>query len=153
MAQLCQYQDDLERLNTRVLIVSLGTDPEVTQIGLTEAQARDKFGSAVMTGDWPMTRVDRARADGDTAGFIKLVHKKDGALLGATIVAARAGEMIHEWIVALHEGINVGDLSNAIHVYPTYSVAGQQAAAHTRIDRLLSGTSGRIVRGLTHLMR
>jgi len=69
-----------------------------------------------MTCDWPMARVDRARTDGDTAGLIKLVHKKDGTLLGATIVAARAGEMIHEWIEALHEGIKVGDLSNAIHV-------------------------------------
>ena len=87
------------------------------------------------------------------AGFIKRVHKKDGTLLGATIVASRAGEMIHEWIVALHQRIKVGDLSTAIHVYPSYSVAGQQAAATIRIDRLLSGTSGRVVRGLTHLMR
>jgi pyruvate/2-oxoglutarate dehydrogenase complex dihydrolipoamide dehydrogenase (E3) component len=129
------------------------TDPEVAHIGLTETQAREKFGDAVMTCDWPMARVDRARTDGDTAGFIKLVHKKDGSLLGATIVASRAGEMIHEWIVALHEDIKVGDLASAIHVYPSYSVAGQQAAAAIRIDRLLSGTSGRVVRGLAHLMR
>jgi pyruvate/2-oxoglutarate dehydrogenase complex dihydrolipoamide dehydrogenase (E3) component len=129
------------------------TDPEVAHIGLIETQARDKFGDAIMTCDWPMARVDRARIDGDTAGFIKLVHKQDGTLLGATIVASRAGEMIHEWIVALHEGIKVGDLSNAIHVYPSYSVAGQQAAAAIRIDRLLSGTSGRVVRRLAHLMR
>lgn len=129
------------------------TDPEVAHIGLTETQARDKFGDAIMICDWPMARVDRARTDGETAGFIKLVHKKDGSLLGATIVASRAGEMIHEWIVALHEGIKVGDLASAIHVYPSYSVAGQQAAAAIRIDRLLSGTSGRVVRGLAHLMR
>ena len=129
------------------------TDPEVAHVGLTEIQARERFGEAVMTCDWPMARVDRARTEGDTAGFIKLVHKKDGTLLGATIVASRAGEMIHEWIVALHEGIKVGDLSNAIHVYPTYSIAGQQAAAAIRIDRLLSGASGHVVRGLVHLMR
>ena len=129
------------------------TDPEVAHIRLIETQAREKFGDAIMTCDWPMARVDRARTDGDTAGFIKLVHKQDGTLLGATIVASRAGEMIHEWIVAMHEGIKVGDLSNAIHVYPSYSVAGQQAAAAIRIDRLLSGTSGRVVRRLVHLMR
>jgi pyruvate/2-oxoglutarate dehydrogenase complex dihydrolipoamide dehydrogenase (E3) component len=52
-----------------------------------------------------------------------------------------------------HQGIKVGDLSSAIHVYPSYSVAGQQVAAAIRIDRLLSGTSGRVVRGLAHLMR
>ncbi len=129
------------------------TDPEVAHVGLMEMEARERFGDAVMICDWPMARVDRARTDGDTAGFIKLVHKKDGTLLGATIVAARAGEMIHEWIVALHEGIKVGDLSNAIHVYPSYSIAGQQAAAAIRISRLLSGTSGRVVRGLARLSR
>jgi len=129
------------------------TDPEVAHVGLTESQAREKSGDDVMTCEWPMTRVDRARAEGDTAGFIKLVHKHDGSLLGATIVAGRAGEMIHEWIVALHEGIKVGDVSNAIHVYPTYSVAGMQAAAAIRVNRLLSGRSGQVVRGLARLMR
>lgn len=129
------------------------TDPEVAHIGLTEEQARKKFGDAVMTCWWPMETVDRARAEGDTAGFIKLVHKKDGTLLGATIVARRAGEMIHEWIVALDRGLKVGDLANAIHVYPTYSTASMQAAAAIRVEQLLSGTSGRIVRGLARLMR
>jgi pyruvate/2-oxoglutarate dehydrogenase complex dihydrolipoamide dehydrogenase (E3) component len=128
------------------------TDPEVAHVGLMEAQARERFGDAIMTCDWPMGRVDRARTDRDTAGFVKLVHKKDGTLLGATIVAARAGEMIHEWIVALHHGIQVGDLASAIHVHPSYSVAGQQAAAAIRPDRLLSGTSGRVVLRLAHLM-
>ena len=129
------------------------TDPEVAHVGMTETQARSKFNDEVMICDWPMARVDRARTDRDTAGFIKLVHKKDGTLLGATIVAGRAGEMIHEWIVALHQGIKIGDLSDVIHVYPSYSIAGQQAAAAIRIDRLLSGTSGRVVRALASLIR
>jgi pyruvate/2-oxoglutarate dehydrogenase complex dihydrolipoamide dehydrogenase (E3) component len=132
---------------------SQGGIPDAQCIGLTEAEARDQFGDAIMTCDWPMARVDRARTDGDTVGFVKLVHKKDGTLLGATVVGSRAGEMIHEWIVALHKGIKVGDLSNAIRVYPSYSVAGQQAAAAIRIDRLLNGISGRVVRGLAQLMR
>ena len=100
-----------------------------------------------------MTRVDRARAEGNTAGFLKLVHRRDGTLLGTTIVAERAGETIHEWIVALDRGLKVGDLADPIHVYPTYSTAGWQAAAAVRIEQLLSGTSGRVLRGLTRLMR
>jgi len=100
-----------------------------------------------------MRHVDRARAEGDTAGFMKLVHKKDGRLLGATIVAARAGEMIHEWIVALNRGLKVGDLADVIHVYPTYSTVIMQAAAHIRVEQLLSGTSGRVIRGLARLIR
>lgn len=129
------------------------TDPEVAHVGLTEEQAREKFGDAVMICQWPMEKVDRARAEGNIAGFLKLIHKKDGTLLGATIVAARAGEMIHEWIVALDRGLKVGDLANAIHVYPTYSTASMQAAAAIRVSQLLSGTSGRVVRGLVRLMR
>ena len=129
------------------------TDPEVAHVGLGEDEAREKFGDDVMTCEWPMEKVDRARAEGNTEGFIKLIHRKNGTLLGATIVAARAGEMIHEWIVALEQGLKVGDLSNAIHVYPTYSIASMQAAAAVRVNRLLSGTSGRVVHGLARLMR
>jgi pyruvate/2-oxoglutarate dehydrogenase complex dihydrolipoamide dehydrogenase (E3) component len=127
------------------------TDPEVAHVGLTEAQARARFGDEVKTYRWPMERVDRARAEGDTAGFIKLIHKKDGTLLGATIVAGRAGEMIHEWIAALDRGLKVGDLADVIHVYPTYSTGSWQAAAAIRLEQLLSGTSGRVIRGLARL--
>lgn len=129
------------------------TDPEVAQAGLIEAAARKQHGDDVMTCKWPMARVDRAIAEGDTSGFMKLIHKKDGELLGITIVAARAGEMIHEWIVALDRRLKVGDLSRIIHIYPTYSTASMQGAAEIRISQLLSGASGRVVRRLVHLLR
>ena len=129
------------------------TDPEVAHVGMTEAQARANHSDEVMICEWPMARVDRARAEGDTAGFIKLVHMKKGTLLGATIVAGRAGEMIHEWIVALAHGLKVGDVASSLHVYPTYSTGSMQAAAHIRVARLLSGTSGQVIRGLSRLMR
>ena len=130
------------------------TDPQIAHIGLTEDQAREKFApDALMTCEWPMEKVDRARTDGSTDGFVKLVHKKNGDLLGATIVAAHAGEMIHEWIAALGQGLKVGDLAGVIHIYPTYSTASMQAAAAIRVEQLLSGASGRVVRGLARLMR
>jgi pyruvate/2-oxoglutarate dehydrogenase complex dihydrolipoamide dehydrogenase (E3) component len=129
------------------------TDPEVAHVGLTEEQAREQQGDDVLTCDWPMTRVDRARTDRDTAGAIRLVHHRNGTLLGATIVAGRAGEMIHEWLVVLQKGIKVADLSNALHVYPTYSVASMQAASEIRINQFLNGTSGKVVRSLARLMR
>lgn len=129
------------------------TDPEVAHIGFTEEQAREKYGDVVMTCDWPMERVDRARTEGDTKGFIKLVHKKDGTVLGVTIIAGRAGEMIHEWIVAMEHELKIGDIAQAIHVYPTYSTASMQAAADIRVSQLLSGTSGRLIKGLSRLIR
>lgn len=60
-------------------------------------------------------------------GSVKLVHPPDGTLLGATIVARRAGEMIHEWILAAEQGLRVGDLANPLHVYPTFAMANMQA--------------------------
>jgi pyruvate/2-oxoglutarate dehydrogenase complex dihydrolipoamide dehydrogenase (E3) component len=128
------------------------TDPEVAHVGLGEDEARARFGDDVKTCEWPMAQVDRARTEGDTGGFMKLVHTKGGTLLGATIVAARAGEMIHEFILAMDKGIKVGDLANTIHVYPTYSTAGMQAAAQIRVEQLLSGTSGKVIRRLARLM-
>jgi pyruvate/2-oxoglutarate dehydrogenase complex dihydrolipoamide dehydrogenase (E3) component len=129
------------------------TEPEVAHVGLGEAQARQRYGDGFMTYRWPMDKVDRARTEGDPTGFVKLVYRKNGTLLGVTIVAAQAGEMIHEWIVALDQGIKVGDLSNALHVYPTYSIAAMQAAADIRVQQVLNGTSGWVLRGLARLMR
>ena len=128
------------------------TDPEVAHVGFGERDARDRFGDQVRIFHWDLERIDRARTDGASNGFIKLVHKKDGTLLGATIVAPHAGEMLHEWVLALQRGIKVGDLSHAIHVYPTYSMGNMRASAAIRIEGLLDGASGKILRGLSHWM-
>lgn len=120
---------------------------------MSESEAVEKLGDTVMTCYWPMERVDRALAEGETDGFIKLVHTKNGNVLGATIVGARAGEMIQEWTIALDQRMKVGDVARSIHVYPTYSMASMQAAADIRVGQLLGGTSGRVIRGLSRLMR
>ena len=129
------------------------TDPEVAHAGLSEAQARTRFGESVMVCLWPLDRVDRALAEGDSTGFVKLLHRADGTILGATIAAARAGEMIQEWSLAMDRGLKMGDVANSIHIYPTYATANMQAAAHIRVEQLLAGTSGRVVRGLARLAR
>lgn len=129
------------------------TDPEVAQAGLTEQQARKRYGDDVLTHTWPMSQVDRARTEGSTEGFTKIVHRRDNTLLGATIVAERAGEAIHEWVVALAQGMKVSDLATIIHVYPTYSTAAMQAAAAIRIEGMMGGASGRVIRGLAQLIQ
>ena len=129
------------------------TDPEVAHVGLSEAEARRRHGEDVATCDWPLAKVDRARTDGNVVGFVKLVHRKDGRLLGATMASERAGEAIQEWVVAIERGLKVGDLANVIHIYPTYATANMQAAAAIRVQQLLSGTSGAVIRGLSRLVR
>jgi pyruvate/2-oxoglutarate dehydrogenase complex dihydrolipoamide dehydrogenase (E3) component len=110
------------------------TDPEVARVGITEAQAAHRRGRVAHL---PMAELDRAIAAGQTDGFIKLIAGRrqllgnlgGGRILGATIVASRAGEMIHEPSLAMATGMFTGRLAQATHAYPTWSYGVQLAAA------------------------
>jgi len=99
------------------------THPEVAHVGLSEQDATEK-GVAIDTFVQPLSEVDRAVADGDTEGFVK-VHVKKGTdrILGATIVARNAGDMISEITLAMTNGIGLGSIANTIHPYPTQADA------------------------------
>ena len=129
------------------------TDPEVAQVGPTEEQARSRYGNNIKICCAKMSQVDRAVCENDQLGFIKVIAKSNGTILGATIVAARAGETLSELIVAIKQNLKVSHLAGAIHAYPTYSTGIQQLAADMAIEELLSGASGRIVRGLSKIVR
>ncbi|MFW6150310.1 MAG: dihydrolipoyl dehydrogenase family protein [Chloroflexota bacterium] len=124
------------------------TQPEVAHAGLQEAEVRQRFGNAVRVRIWPIGRVDRAHTDGADSGFLKLVYRGSEKLLGVTIVAPQAGEMINEWVVALRHGLRVGALAEAIHVYPTYGTLSMQAAADVRVESAATGRTGQLVRWL-----
>ena len=124
------------------------TDPEVARVGLSEAQARAEAGDKVCVAIWPLSKVDRALTEGEPQGFLKVVHRKNGAILGATIGAPRAAEMVQEWGLAIDKGLKIGDLANSLHIYPAYTMGNMQAAADIRVKQLLAGVSGRLVRAL-----
>lgn len=104
------------------------TDPEIAHVGLYDHQAREK-GIAVQTFEIPLSEVDRALIDGEEEGFVK-VHLREGTdkILGATIVARHAGEMISEISVAMAAGLGLSKLSHVIHPYPTQAEAIRKAA-------------------------
>jgi pyruvate/2-oxoglutarate dehydrogenase complex dihydrolipoamide dehydrogenase (E3) component len=129
------------------------TDPEVAQVGLGEIEARQRLGESMTVTRWDMARVDRAKCDGDEDGFIKLISNAKGVLVGATIVASRAGEMSGELSLAIARGLSVGDLATAVHAYPTYTTALQQMASQVATARWTSSAAGRVVgrlMGFTH---
>jgi len=111
------------------------TDPEVARVGLTEAAVAAKGGGRVAY--LPMAELDRAITADATDGFIKLLagprqflrNVGGGKVLGATIVAERAGELIGEPALAMATGMFTGRLAQAIHAYPTWSSGLQLAAA------------------------
>ena len=99
------------------------TEPEIAHVGLYERDAQ-RQGIAVDTFLMPLDDVDRAVADGESDGFVK-VHVKKGTdqILGATIVAHHAGEMISEITLAMTGRIGLGTIANVIHPYPTQAEA------------------------------
>jgi pyruvate/2-oxoglutarate dehydrogenase complex dihydrolipoamide dehydrogenase (E3) component len=112
------------------------TGPEVALVGLTEAQAAASHPGRA--GGIPSD--ERGRPGGHRRaheGFVKIIAGRrrvlgnagGGRVLGATIVASRAGELIHEPALAMRAGMFTGRLAQAVHAYPTWSLAIQQAAA------------------------
>ena len=129
------------------------TDPEVAHIGVAETEARKRYADHVQVHRWDLAKVDRAVCENDGAGFMKIITKPNGAILGATIVAARAGEAISEIALAIKQGMKVSDIAGAIHPYPTYSTVVQQLATEIAIDQFNSGAFGTIVKALSKILR
>ncbi|MBD2438295.1 mercuric reductase [Nostoc sp. FACHB-110] len=126
------------------------TDPEIAHVGIYEYEAR-KQGMDVVTIKIPLSNVDRAIADGQEAGFLKIIHKKGSdQILGATIVAAHAGEMISEITTAIVNKIGLSKLSSVIHPYPTQAEAIKKAADAYR-RTLLTANTKRLLGFLTKL--
>ncbi|HEV2169797.1 MAG TPA: mercuric reductase, partial [Candidatus Binatus sp.] len=118
------------------------TDPEIAHVGLYEAEAKQR-GIAVATYTQELSEVDRAVLDGETDGFVK-VHVREGTdrIVGATIVATHAGEMISELTTAIKAGVGLGTLGDVIHPYPTQADAIRRAAGlytRTRLTPFVAG--------------
>ena len=122
------------------------TSPEVARVGMSEADAVVHGGQVAYL---PMSAVDRAVAAGRTEGFIKIIagpriltrNLAGGRILGATIVAPCAGEMIHEIAFAMRTRAFTGRLAQTVHAYPTWSTGIRSAAAQFFLE--LDGRSAR----------
>lgn len=114
------------------------TDPELAHAGLTESEARVQHGNEVQVWRQDLAHNDRAQADGAEQGAIVCITAK-GRIVGAHILAPAAGEMIHEFALAIERGMKLADLASFVHVYPTVGTAiGQLAgeAAFEKAERL-----------------
>ncbi len=106
---------------------SVFTDPEVAGVGLTEKQAREKYKNIkVVKKDFET--YGRSLADSKTFGFIKIITKNNGRILGVSIVGQSASEMIHEWALALYKKMNIKDIMFMQHSFPTFSMLNKMVA-------------------------
>jgi pyruvate/2-oxoglutarate dehydrogenase complex dihydrolipoamide dehydrogenase (E3) component len=126
------------------------TDPEVARVGVTAAQATAQ-GDRVEVYRSDFSDLDRAIVDGATAGFAKIVTRRDGRILGATIVGRGAGELIMEIVLAMRFGVPLQKLDGVIHPYPTMSEIVKRTAGSWYRQRYGDTRRGRILRRLIRL--
>lgn len=123
-------------------------DPELAQVGLTESAARRVFGDRVRVLRWPFAENDRAHAERDTAGLVKIAVRRGGRILGASILGAGAGDLILPWALAIAQKLKIGALADLVVPYPTRGDAGKRAAGSFFTPALFSPRTRRIVRFL-----
>ncbi len=138
------------KLSNLVMPWTTYTDPEIAHVGMYEQEAKEQ-GIEVETIKIDLSDVDRAIADSEELGFVKIVHKKGSdQILGATIVARHAGEMISEVTTAIVGKLGLNTLSSVIHPYPTQA-EGIKKAADAYRKTLLTPNSKRFLGWLTKL--
>jgi len=115
------------RADYRVVPWTTFTEPEVARVGLNETEAA-RGGTPFDLHRFPFSDLDRAILESEETGFAKVIAARgNGTILGATIIGAGAGELIHEFALAMKQGIGLATLSSMIHVYPSLSQAVQRA--------------------------
>ena len=126
-----------KKTDFRVVPWATFTEPEVGRVGLTETEAREKFGTAVKVYQVNFADNDRAQAESRTEGFAKIVTNK-GKIVGATLVGEHAGELIHEFVWAMKENLKISELNRIIRVYPTLAKITQAIGTEATLETLQS---------------
>lgn len=139
------------RLDLRALPHVTYTDPELAQVGLTEAAARRRLGDRVGVLRAAFADNDRARAEGRVEGLLKVVHDGRGRVLGAGIAGPGAGELLLPWVLAVAERRSVKHLATVIAPYPTLSEVTKRAAGSYYAPTLFSERTKALVRLLLRL--
>lgn len=104
--------------------------PQVASVGLTEKAARERYGK-IKVGRFPLKASGKAKASGQTTGFVKVIYdEKYGELLGTHIVASEASEMIHEALIAKNLETTYHEILRSIHAHPTLSEAFMEATGN-----------------------
>ncbi len=135
-----------KKVDYRVVPWCTFTDPEVARVGQTREEA-EKQHKDVREEVFPYAEIDRAQAENETAGFIKLILAgKKEEIVGAHIVGQRAGELLGEMTLAMQHNMTVNDIYNTIHAYPTMASGIQQAAFEAYLKSDAAASNRKIVR-------
>lgn len=120
------------------------TAPEVGQVGVTEAEAQER-GETIEVHRIEMEDVDRAQTAGETQGFIKILSKPNGRIVGGVAVAGNAGAIINELALAIGQKVTLSQLATTIHAYPTFGSGLQMLSSEAVMRRARHGWKGRLL--------
>jgi len=140
------------KLDYRAVPWTTFSDPELARVGMTEAEAREKYGRQARVYRFPFERVDRAVIEGEAAGMVKVVCRGK-RIVGAHILGPNGGELIHEYVLAMREKLPVGSVSRAMHVYPTLAMGSKRASDEYYAERLFKGWVPKAVSWMIRLER
>jgi pyruvate/2-oxoglutarate dehydrogenase complex dihydrolipoamide dehydrogenase (E3) component len=139
-AQIAQYQASIAvknalfapffQVNYQSIPSAIFSEPQLASVGLTEALARKNYGKDVFVARQYFKTLDKAQILGETTGFCKIVGRKNGEILGATIVASQASEIIVAIALAIQHKIKISSFLHQQHVSPTFS----EIIQHTAIE-------------------
>ena len=127
------------------------TDPELAQVGLSESEARRQHGEAIRVLRWKMAENDRAQTERETDGLVKVITDRRGRVLGATIVAPHAGELIQPWCLAISRRLKIAAMASFVPPYPTLGEASKRAAGSYFTETLFGPRTRGLVRFLARL--
>jgi pyruvate/2-oxoglutarate dehydrogenase complex dihydrolipoamide dehydrogenase (E3) component len=122
------------------------TEPELAQTGMTEAEALEAHPGDVQVLRWPFHENDRAQAERETHGLVKVLARRNGRVLGASMIGAHAGELIQPWGLAISGGLKLSTMAGFIAPYPTLGEVNKRAAGSFYTPKLFSERTRRIVR-------
>ena len=139
------------RLDTTIVPWATYTDPELAQVGMNEHAARERHGEAIKVLRWTLAENDRAQTERETDGMVKAIADRRGRILGATIVAPHAGELIQPWCLAIAKRLRISALASFVPPYPTLGEASKRAAGSYFTETLFGPRTRRLVRLLARL--
>ena len=139
------------KANYRALPWVTYTEPELAHVGLGESEARERHAGDLTILRWPFHENDRAQAERETHGVIKVVTRRNGRILGASILGAQAGELIQPWVLAISQGLKVSAFATMIAPYPTLGEVSKRAAGSYFTPKLFSERTKWLVRLLRYL--
>lgn len=137
------------KVDTRAVPWVTYTDPELANVGLTEAVAREIHGDGLRLARWSFHDNDRAQTEREADGLIKVVADRRGRILGAGIVGPSAGELLLTWSLAIAKKATLRDIAGLIAPYPTLSEVSKRVAGSFYTPQLFSPRTRRLVRFLS----